>query len=376
MNCGRLKIGLCAAIVATLVGCAAPGAPQPPSLELARPVRDLKATRKGNEVHLTWSVPTDTIDHHALRHVGSTQICRNQSATMRECTSRVGEVPTPQVARNNKSRFRSGNKSPSQQPPAPQASYTDKLSPTVESQSPTSNFVYAVSVLNSYGRSAGLSNEVQVPSAPTLPPPENLHADLSAHGVELSWSPVTPSKEMPGLRYEYRVYRRETQSGKDSIVGAVPVAGAMNPALLDTSFEWEKTYDYRVTVATLIEQAGGTEQVEGDDTAPVRVFAHDVFAPASPTGLQAVFSGPGQKPFIDLVWKANNESDLAGYNVYRHEAGQPAQKISAQLDKTPAYRDDDVLAGRQYFYSVSAVDVRGNESPQSEEASETVPEKD
>ena len=52
------------------------------------------------------------------------------------------------------------------------------------------------------------------------------------------------------------------------------------------------------------------KQVEGDDTPPVTVVAHDVFPPATPTGLQAVFSGPGQKPFIDLVWTPNTEPDL------------------------------------------------------------------
>jgi fibronectin type 3 domain-containing protein len=41
--------------------------------------------------------------------------------------------------------------------------------------------------------------------------------------------------------------------------------------------------------------------------------------------------------------------------------------------KTPAFRDTKVEGGKTYFYSVSAVDARGNESGRSEEASETVP---
>ena len=55
--------------------------------------------------------------------------------------------------------------------------------------------------------------------------------------------------------------------------------------------------------------------IEGDDTPEVKVFANDVFPPAVPSGLQAVFSGPGQKPFIDLVWAPVSDADLAGYNV-------------------------------------------------------------
>jgi len=363
---------VCAILVSLAVGCAAPGAPEPPSLELARPVRDLRAIRKGDEVHLTWSVPTDTTDHHAFRHVGPTQICRSSGGPMRECTQ-ISEVPTPEVQTKSATRFRSGNRSPRQQAPNPQASYTDQLSPALEQQSPTSNLVYAVNVVNSYGRSAGLSNQVEVPSAPTLPAPENFHAELSAEGVRLSWAAVPTPQPIPGLRFEYRIFRHDIDSHRDSIAGEVPVSPVSIPTFLDTSFEWERTYEYRATVVTFIDQPNGSEEVEGDDTAAARVVAHDVFPPATPTGLQAVFSGPGQKPFIDLIWRANTEADFAGYNIYRHEADKPAVKINSELIKTPAYRDQNVSSGDTYFYSISAVDVRGNESAKSSEATETVP---
>src|SRR5205814_9564997 len=114
-------------------------------------------------------------------------------------------------------------------------------------------------------------------------------------------------------------------------------------------------------------------QVEGEDTLPITVFAHDVFPPAVPTGLQAVASGVGQAPFIDLIWAPVTDADLAGYNVYRNEPGGAPVKINSALVQTPAYRDVNVMSGRKYFYSVSAVDLRGNESARSEEASETLP---
>ena len=146
------------------------------------------------------------------------------------------------------------------------------------------------------------------------------------------------------------------------------------PSLLDSGFTWEKTYDYWLTVVTIVTPENGAEQqVEGDDTPSVTVVAHDVFPPAVPTGLQAVFSGPGQKAFIDLIWAPNTEADLAGYNVYRHEGDGQTIKANSDLVKTPTFRDTGVLAGHQYFYSASAVDVRGNESARSEEAGEAVP---
>jgi hypothetical protein len=157
----------------------------------------------------------------------------------------------------------------------------------------------------------------------------------------------------------------------DTLVGELPLNASR---LLDGNFEWEKTYEYRANVVTVITQPDKPEiEVEGDDTPAIEVFAHDVFPPATPTGLQAVFSGEGRQPFVDLVWSPDTDADLAGYNVYRHEEGAQPAKINLELVKTPAYRDTHVQPGKTYFYSVSAVDVRGNESVHSEEASETVP---
>jgi hypothetical protein len=48
-------------------------------------------------------------------------------------------------------------------------------------------------------------------------------------------------------------------------------------------------------------------------------------------------------------------------------------KVNRQIVRTPTYRDGSVEPGGKYFYSISAVDVRGNESARSEEASESVP---
>jgi fibronectin type 3 domain-containing protein len=65
--------------------------------------------------------------------------------------------------------------------------------------------------------------------------------------------------------------------------------------------------------------------------------------------------------------------DLAGYNVYRREDSGPALKLNTEPVKTPAFRDAQVQTGKTYVYSVSAEDVRKNESDRSEETSETVP---
>lgn len=367
---GKIRLAVCIAGIAFFAGCGAPGVPEPPSLELARPVTDLRAVRKGNEVRLMWTVPSQTTDHHIFRHVGPTQICRTIGSSLRECGTPLAQLGTPGAA--NTARGHGKRQKNSQSAAAPQGSYTDQLTPALESQAPTSNFVYALNVLNAYGKSAGLSNQVQVPSAPTLAIPIGLTARLTAEGVTLTWDAVAVPQSISGIRFAYRVYRRDAQTKKEITAGEVAIDEA-HPSFLDTSFEWEKTYRYRVTAVTFVQTANGTEQVEGDDSTPAEVFTHDVFPPAAPSGLQAVFSGPGQKPFIDLVWTPDTTADLAGYNVYRQEQGAAPVKINIDLVKAPDYRDSDVLPGHDYFYSVSAVDVRGNESPRSEPVSEEVP---
>ena len=169
MNSARLQLGMCLFMTVLGAACGTPGIPEPPSLELARPVRDLRAVRKGSQVRLSWSVPEQTEDHQAFIHVGPTRICRSIGSPMHDCGPPVVDLPPQKAPTQRVPSRRRASKSP--QPTPPQQTYTDQLPPSLELQSPTSNLSYAVSVLNSYGRTAGLSNQVQVPSAPTLAAP-------------------------------------------------------------------------------------------------------------------------------------------------------------------------------------------------------------
>ncbi len=192
------------------------------------------------------------------------------------------------------------------------------------------------------------------------------------------WSSAGPRlSSLPGaanLRFFYRVFRKLANAPDYTLIQELPAkAGA--ETVSDRSFEWEHAYDYKVTSVTRVQLAGGESmEFEGDDSPVLHIFPHDIFPPATPTGLQAVFSGVGQKPFIDLTWAPNTEADLAGYNVFRSEPGESARQINRQLVKAPAFRDENVVAGHRYIYSVSAVDERGNQSARSETAVESVPQ--
>ncbi|MBZ5684960.1 MAG: hypothetical protein LAP86_07985 [Acidobacteriia bacterium] len=359
----RMALRFALAVSATfmLAACATIGPPQPPSLGLPKPPTDLRASRKGDRVNLTWTIPTMTTDRETLRSLGPTRICRGLEE-LNACNTPVGEIktPTPQGKADSA--------------PKPQASYTDTLPQQLESDDPSAFITYAAQVLNREGRAAGLSNQVHVPLARTLAPPHDFRARLVKEGVQLSWVGETVSVAPANVQYVYRVYRRVEGNNERALAGETPVGAETSFTITDSNIEWEKTYYYHAETVTLIHRANKSLEVEGDDTPEVKVFADDLFPPAVPTELQAVFSGPGQKPFIDLVWAPVTDADLAGYNVYRREEGTTTPvKLNADLIKAPAYRDENVAPQRKYFYSVSAVDLRGNESARSEEASEAVP---
>ena len=340
--------------------CATVAPPQPPTLELPKPPLDLRAVRKGNHVVLTWTVPSMTTDRQIIHAVGPTKICRGPRLDPTNCGTAVGEsaaVAAPKSSDAPKKKV--------------EASYSDTLPTLLESDAPSDVTFYAVQVLNSEGRAAGISNRVPVQLVRTLPPPREFSAQVTNEGVVLSWSgEAAPASS--GSRYVYRIYRRaETQQRR--LVGEIP-ASQSRMTLADPEIEWQKNYAYTIETDTLIDRAGRLPQViEGEDSPAITVFADDKFPPAVPAALQAVFSGPGQKAFIDLVWAPDSDADLAGYNIYRHTQGSPPVKINSDPAQAPAYRDAAVEAGKRYFYSVSAIDVRGNESGRSEEASESVP---
>jgi len=359
MKFPRMLLALGAPLMFT--ACATIAPPQPPSLDLPKPPADLKASRKGNRVVLTWTIPTVTTDRQTIRAVGPTRICRSLIA-LTQCGTAVGESPASTVPTTAKS---------SKQKPT--VSYTDALPAQIESDSSSTSATYAVEALNHDGRGAGLSNRVQVPLIRTLPPPGDFAAKVTGQGVVLSWTGDTPRMQA-NVRYVYRVYRRGQNQKPQALVGEVPLGDEHRFSVTDSEIEWQKTYEYRAEIVTIIAETSKPElQVEGDDTPEVNVFADDVFPPAVPAGLQAVFSGPGQQPFIDLVWAPVSDADLAGYNVYRHTEGSAGIKINVDLVKSPAYRDLSVGPGKRYLYSVTSVDVRGNESARSEEAGEAVP---
>jgi hypothetical protein len=346
------------ALALSLLGCGVPGAPMPPSLEIPKFVGDLKAARKGETVTLTWTAPTETTDAGVIRKPGKMLVQRALSSGRGsdlkfQTISEVALEPTFRKERGE------------------QATAKDTLNDSLRAG--TNEFaVYDVLAQGHNGKSYGLPNRVSVPLMRSLPPPTNVSAQMVPLGVMLKWEEVLPQSTSALQQTQQMKLMRRLQ-GTNAAVLVKQVNVAASASTVDDTIEWEKNYQYWLTPVTLWQDGKRKGEIEGDDSAIIDIFAHDSFPPAAPASLQAVYTAVPPNSFIDLTWSPNTEPDLAGYNVYRHSANTPSAKINTELVKTPRFPDPGIQPGIKYFYSITAVDLRGNESARSEETSETVP---
>jgi fibronectin type 3 domain-containing protein len=74
------------------------------------------------------------------------------------------------------------------------------------------------------------------------------------------------------------------------------------------------------------------------------------------------------EPRIALAWDPSPGESVIGYNVYRSEtSGCCHKKINTEPVRQPQYTDTSVKAGKTYYYRVTAVNSKGEESSFSEE---------
>lgn len=311
-------------------------------------VHDLQAMRKGNKVMLKWS-QTRPLAAKICRNISSTASIVSAAA----CAQPIGEVAPQQPAT---------------------VRFTDTLSDAADQSDALQYAVYTVELRDSRGRSSGFSNPASVPLAPILPP-KGLHSELDVHGVYLIWENEIESPHT-SMQFDYHVYRSEKEIGKRIMVpylrGLVHTKEGERWTGIDTGIEWGKTYLYWVTPITRVYSQTGQliSEIEGDDSTPIEVVTHDVFPPAVPERLLTVVNRIPGKKFVDLIWAPNTEKDLAGYNIYRREAGGQMERVNSAPITILSFQDTNVTAGHTYFYCISAVDIRGNESAKSQEVSE------
>jgi hypothetical protein len=351
---------------AMLAGCGMPGSPLPPSLNLPVQVSDLTATRTGERIRLTWTMPTKNTDKLLLKGKVQARVCR-KSPSDSDC------VPLATVEKDAGAAVDVGQE-------LPEEMATGMPRP----------LTYYVELLNKNGRSAGLSNPAVVAAGEAPVAVQGLDAQIQKIGVVLHWNPALDGPPATAVRLQRKLL---TPAAAPVPKAQSPLATAPAPepteqnllvevkdraqvGAVDKDIRFGQTYEYRAQRVLRANVGGAMIELDGPLSPPVSVEARDVFPPAAPKGLAAVAIAPanGAAAGIDLDWDPNTETDLAGYIVYRREGDSDWERVSPTvLLVGPGYHDAHVQAGHTYDYSVTAVDQSGHESLRSAPAQEAVP---
>jgi hypothetical protein len=339
-----------------------PSAPLPPTLNLAVPVTNLAATRTGDQVHLSWTVPTKNTDKLLLKDHVRVRVCRREVASQ-SCIV-AGNLDLA---------------------PGAEGVFSEELPQQLATGVPRS-LTYFVELRNRNERSAGPSNAAMVLAGEAPAAVKGLGAELRKEGVVLHWNGEAQGPEAAAIRLRRKLLTPVAAKPTQGPLAPPPeqidenllvdTSGQFTDRALDKDIRFGATYEYRAQRVTRAPVNSEMMELDGPLSEPVRVEATDVFPPGVPTGLAAVaVAGEnGAVPAIDLNWQPNTEPDLAGYIVYRREGASDWQRVSPlQLVDRPGFHDVQVQAGQSYQYAVTAVDQDGHESGKSAEATEAVP---
>jgi fibronectin type 3 domain-containing protein len=129
-----------------------------------------------------------------------------------------------------------------------------------------------------------------------------------------------------------------------------------------TPFDTRSLSDGTHTISAAIDFSNGSTQTVHATFVVANSGPVDTTAPAAPTNLTALAAADGSS--IELDWDDNQETDLAGYHVYRSsQIDGPYTRISpASGVGGSAHSDGSAPSGVTSYYVVTAVDMSGNES--------------
>jgi hypothetical protein len=211
--------------------------------------------------------------------------------------------------------------------------------------------VIGVRITGETGRASDWGRLAMIGVNPPLATPSAVQAANVSTGVVLRWT---------GSGQRYRVLRSTPDAPAEADRALLPVGETEGAAYLDANTIYGTRYQY-IVIAIAGEQ-------QSLPSAAASVTPTDVFAPAVPSGVAA---SPSPQS-IEIAWTHNPEDDFQGYNVRRSVDMGPFEVVARSI-ATPAYGDRAVETGKQYRYTVSAVDQLGNESDPSEAVSAVLP---
>lgn len=367
----RFRLGLPILFLLVLTGCGAPGDPVPPRRAIPVPISDLAARQLGGSFILTFSLPRKTVDDEAITQTPAIEIYRGfvppGIPPQKVVTRMVYSIPGPSV-----NTYLHG----------PQIEFIDAIGLDELRAHAEQQLLYVVRTRVTAKKASADSNSVTVRLFPVAEPINDLRGVVTEPAIELSWSAPTFSNlgGTPPKITGYRVYRAEVDD-----VTAVPqdaaniklkaplalLEFAPKPGYRDTQIQFGRTYLYSVRSVS----SSDSSEVESADSSPVIITPRDIFPPAPPKNLVALFVPlvANRPAHVELSWGISPETDLAGYHVYRSEQEDGRERLTREALVAPTFRDMSSASGHRYVYYVTAIDRAGNESATSEPVAIEIP---
>lgn len=310
-----MRAGFLVVMAAVLSGCGYVGPPMPPTLDIPVTIADFRAWEYGDNIELEFTLPNTTTENLPLTNVRALELRAGEDPAQSQIILLPVSKPGPVTAR---------------------ISARNWIGKSI---------VLAVRAVGPKGKPSAWSNPVSLAvisplAAPSAPKLENV-----SRGVELAWTGEGP---------HYRIFRAEGDGQPQAL------ADSDQTRYLDESTTYGTQYRY------MVQAIAGANQWSLLSP-PAEITPEDKFPPAVPEGLSAVATPAS----IELAWTRNTETDFQGYNIYRSVDNGPFDKIASRID-APAFSDTKIEPGKTYRYTVSAVDLTGNESAQSAPAEAVV----
>jgi hypothetical protein len=358
-------------------GCAAPGDPRAPHPPVSAAISDLSARQTGDSVVLTFTLPKTTVENEPLTGPPTIEIFRAFApAIALQAAAAVPKTLVYTIPSGLVNTYIVEGR----------VRFFDSLPADELARHAGEQAVYTVRTRASRKGDSADSNPAAVRVYPAPEPLRDVSARVTRSAVELSWTPPERNAAggpLPSLT-AYHVYRAEVAQSAEAEAEKDPAKAELQSPLellgvtasasyRDTQFQFGHTYVYSVRSVAQFE----SESVESGDSNLVVVSPRDVFPPAPPRDLVAVIlpataQAAGQ---VELSWSISAEPDIAGYNIYRSEAGGAGrQRLNRDLLLTPVFHDMSAVPGRSYTYTVTAVSRAGNESELSAAVSAAMPE--
>lgn len=339
----------------TGAACGKKGPLQPPLSAGPKPVEGLTARQRAGTVILGWANPEKAVDGRPVGTLEAVEVwVFDQGLPAGARPGREADVERAarlarRIPRSEFASFQGPAEGPTRR-----MAFPFVFEPVPEGPKA---LAFTVRVFDGKRRASEFASPVAVSVRLCPGPPVMVEARVLPDRVEIEWGSPSANTDgtRPGSVGGYAVYRLEgTEPERRLGTTAADVT-----RYEDRDFRFGRTYRYFVRALA----PGPGDEVESGDSAAAEAVARDVFPPDPPAGLVAIPAPDA----VSLSWQAGREEDLAGYRVWRKEAGASAYvPLTTGLLAANAFTDATAAKGKTYAYAVSAVDKDGNESAKAE----------